>query len=106
MFYGLRIDHKKEHLTRAVIEGISFSLLELLKAIEKSNIVIDKIYVSGIVTQSEWWMQLLADMFGKTIVLSDGSDASVIGAAFMGMYATGMVKDLSEVKSFIQTIKK
>src|SRR4030095_11370079 len=58
MFYGLRANHKKEHLTRVVIEGISFSLLQILKAIEKSNIGIDKIFVSGIVTKSEWWMQL------------------------------------------------
>ena len=105
MFYGLRINHKKEHLTRAVIEGISFSLLQILKAIEKSKIGIDKIYVSGIVTNSEWWMQLLADIFGKTIVLSDDSDASAMGAAFMGMYATGIIKDLSEVKSFIKTTR-
>ncbi|HRI22949.1 MAG TPA: gluconokinase, partial [Panacibacter sp.] len=34
MFYGLRISHKKEHLTRAVIEGISFSLLQILKETE------------------------------------------------------------------------
>jgi gluconokinase len=105
MFYGLRANHKKEHLTRVVIEGISFSLLQILKAIEKSNIGIDKIFVSGIVTKSEWWMQLLANVFGKTIVLSDDSDASAMGAAFMGMYATGIIKDLSEVKSFIKTTK-
>jgi gluconokinase len=61
--------------------------------------------VSGIVTQSEWWMQLLADMFGKTIVLCDGSDASAMGAAFMGMHATGIIKHLADVKSFIKTTK-
>jgi gluconokinase len=105
MFYGLRMIHKKEHLTRAVIEGISFSLLQILKAIENSDIRIDKIYVSGIVTKSEWWMQLLADIFGKTMVLSDESDASAIGAVFMGMYATGAINDLSEAKSFITTTK-
>jgi len=104
-FYGLRINHKKEHLTRAVIEGVSFPLLQILKAIEERNILIDKIYVSGIITQSEWWMQLLADMFGKTTILCDGSDASALGAAFMGMYATGMIKNLSQVRAFVKTSK-
>ncbi len=106
VFYGLRINHTKEHLTRVVVEGISFSLLQILEEIEKINIAIDKIYVNGIITQSEWWMQLLADMFGKTILLSDSTDASAMGAAFMGMYATGIIKNLSEVKSFLKTIKK
>ena len=105
MFYGLRIHHKKEHLTRAVVEGISFSLLQILKNIEATNITVEKIYLSGVVTQSDWWMQLLADMFGKKILLSDGTDASALGAAFIGMYATGIISNLSVVKSFIQTKK-
>jgi sugar (pentulose or hexulose) kinase len=59
------VHHKKEHLTRAVIEGISFSLLQILKSIEATNITVEKIYLSGVVTQSDWWMQLLTDIFGK-----------------------------------------
>lgn len=105
MFYGLQFIHRKEHLTRAVIEGISFSLLQILTAIEKINGTVNKVFVSGIVTQSDWWMQLLANMFGKTIVLNDSTDASAMGAAFMGMYATGMIDDLSTVKSFMQIAK-
>ena len=105
MFYGLRIHHKKEHLTRAVVEGISFSLLQILKNVEATNIHVEKIYVSGVATQSDWWMQLLADIFGKKILLSDGIDASALGAAFIGMYATGLIDDLSRVKSFVQTKK-
>jgi len=105
MFYGLRVHHKKEHLTRAVIEGISFSLLQILKSIEATNITVEKIYLSGVVTQSDWWMQLLTDIFGKKILLSDSTDASALGAAFIGMYATGIIDDLSKVKSFIQTKK-
>jgi gluconokinase len=106
MFFGLRMQHKKEHLTRAVVEGISFSLLQILKNIEATGISVEKIYVSGVVTQSNWWMQLLANMFGKKILLSDATDASAMGAAFIGMYATGMINDLSAVKSFVQTKKE
>ena len=105
MFYGLRVHHKKEHLTRAVIEGIAFSLLQILQNIEATNITVEKIYLSGVVTQSDWWMQLLTDIFGKKILLSDSTDASALGAAFIGMYATGIIDDLSKVKSFIQTKK-
>ena len=105
MFYGLHITHRREHLTRAVIEGISFSLLQILNAVEKVNGTVNKVFISGIVTQSEWWMQLLANMFGKTIIFNDSADASAMGAAFMGMFATGMIDDLSAVKSFMQVTK-
>ena len=80
-------------------------MLQILKNIEASSLTVEKIYVSGVVTQSDWWMQLLADMFGKEIVLSDANDASAMGAAFIGMYVTGIIADLSSVNSFIQTKK-
>jgi len=105
IFYGLRMHHKKGYLTRAVIEGISFSLLQVFKIIESTNPEVEKIYASGVVTQSDWWMQLLADIFGKQILLSEGADASALGAAFIGMYATGMINDLWAVKAFIRTKK-
>ena len=105
MFYGLRFMHNRAHLTRAVIEGISFSLFQILNAVEKANGAVNKVFVSGMVTKSDWWMQLLADMFGKTIVLNETADASALGAAFMGMYATGFIKDLSEVKGFLAASK-
>lgn len=105
IFYGLRIIHKKEHLARAVVEGISFSLLQILNETEKNNAAVHSVYVSGIVTQSAFWMQLLADMFGKKIILNDVADASAMGAAFMGMYATGFIEDLNEVTKFIAADK-
>lgn len=105
MFYGLRINHSKAHFARAVIEGISFSLLHILEAIEEDNPGIHSVYVSGIITQSAFWMQLLADMFGKNIILNEVADASALGAAFMGMYAMCFIKSLDEVKQFITTSK-
>ena len=72
---------------------------------DASALSLNKILVSGIVTQSDWWMQLLANMFGKTIIFNDSADASAMGAAFMGMFATGMIDDLSAVKSFMQVTK-
>lgn len=105
IFYGLKAHHKAAHLTRAVIEGISYSLLQILQNIEQQNNDIDAIYVSGFITRSDFWLQLLADMFGKKMILNDIADASALGAAFMGMLATGFIKDLSEVKQFISTDK-
>ncbi len=106
MFYGLRIRHSKTHLTRAVVEGISFSLLQILKEIENDLPAVQSVYVSGIVTQSYWWMQLIADMFGREIILNNVADASAMGAAFMGMYATGIIKELNEVSKFVQPSKR
>ncbi|QEC68904.1 gluconate kinase [Panacibacter ginsenosidivorans] len=105
IFYNLKMNHEKEHLTRAVIEGISFSLLQILNNIEEQNNTVDGVYVSGFVTNSDFWMQLLADMFGKKIILNEVADASAVGAALIGMYATGFIKNVYEVKKFLKTDK-
>ena len=102
-FYGLKINHHQSHLTRAVIEGISFNLMQILEAIEKTGKKIDEVIVTGVVTKSPWWMQLLADMFGKKIILNEPIDASAMGAAMMGMLATGKIKSFEEVKEFSVT---
>ncbi len=57
------------------------------------------------VTQSAWWIQLIANMFGKTVILNDTVDASSMGAAYMGMYATGRISNFEAVKQVIK-IKK
>lgn len=105
IFYGLKIHHDRAHLTRAVIEGISFSLLQILDNIENQNNTVEAVYVSGFVTRSGFWLQLLADLFGKKIILNDVTEASAMGAAFIGMYATGYIKEPDEVKQFIKTDK-
>lgn len=105
IFYNLKMNHEKHHLARAVIEGISFSLLQILNNIEQQNNAVDALYVSGFVTNSELWLQLLADMFGKKIILNEVADASAVGAALIGMYATGFIKDVYEVKKFLKTDK-
>lgn len=105
IFYGLKMNHNQAHLTRAVIEGISFSLLQILENIQQQNNTVEAVYVSGFVTNSSFWLQLLADMFGKNIILNDVADASAMGAAFMAMYATGFITDLGEVNKFINPSK-
>lgn len=105
IFYGLKMNHHQAHLTRAVIEGISFSLLQILENIQQQNNTVEAVYVSGFVTRSDFWLQLLADMFGKKIILNDVADASAMGAAMIGMYATGFIKELADVKKFLATDK-
>ncbi|MEO6818525.1 MAG: gluconokinase, partial [Ginsengibacter sp.] len=99
-FYGLKIKHQPSHLTRAVIEGISFNLMQILGAIETTGKIVDEVIVTGMVTKSPWWMQLLADMFGKKIILNESIDASAMGAAMIGMLATGKIKSFEEVNGF------
>ena len=50
---------------------------------------------------SKEWLQILADILGVEIHVTNASDASAVGAAILGLRATGHLTNLSEAKSFI-----
>jgi gluconokinase len=99
---GLTFKHKKEHIVRAALEGICFSLYQVIRQLESVYGEIHEIYVSGGFIRSSFWVQLIADITGKKLKVAELTDASAIGAAYLSMYATGALKDLSEVKQFMQ----
>lgn len=100
VFFGIKMQHRKQHFARAVIEGISFSLIQVLYALEETYKPVQRIYASGAITQSAWWMQMLADISGREVVYKDAADASAFGAAIMGMYAVAVIGNLQQAQQF------
>jgi gluconokinase len=100
-FIGLQMSHGKQHLVRAVIEGISFALYQVLLAVEETNGEIHSVFASGGFTKSDLWLQLVCDVLNKKLVVSGTADASAIGAALLALYATGKITQWTEAKALI-----
>lgn len=96
VFFGITAQHQQEHFTKAVIEGILFSLYQIMKGIEADGVKIKQIHVSGGFVNSREWVQLLATIFGKKVVLVNHDDASAIGAAFLAFDAMGIEGDYNK----------
>ena len=102
VFIGVSSIHKKEHFMRAVLEGISFSLLQILESLEEKGELVHAIFANGGFIQSSLWVKILADILNKKIVVSHAADASAMGAIFIAMKYLGSLKDWRDVKSFIE----
>lgn len=100
-FFGLSITHKKEHLVRAVLEGITYNLFHIGMALEKQAGETKRIYVNGGLAQSSLWVQMLADVFGKEVYLSESHHSAAWGAAWTALYAIGQVDSLEQIKQNI-----
>jgi gluconokinase len=100
-FIGLDIMHRKEHMMRAVLEGVSFGLCSVMNAIESAYGEIKVLYASGGFTQSRQWLQMMADIMNKRIVVAGGADASTLGAAVIGFCAIGLMKDIRQAKDLV-----
>ena len=102
-FIGLDITHRKEHMMRAVVEGVSFGLYSVLRAIESAYGEIKMLYASGGFTQSSAWLQILADILNKKINVAGSADASAMGAAIIALCQAGFMKDVRQSKELVTT---
>ncbi|WP_432709563.1 gluconokinase [Pedobacter sp.] len=90
-FFGVRLSHKNRHFSRALLEGICYAMKDVLEAVEVNTEPIKQIYISGGFVKSEVWVQMLADITGKELVIVQTDDASAIGAAFLAMKSLNLI---------------
>jgi gluconokinase len=103
IFVGISPLHTKGHFIRAGLEGICFSLLQIVKAIEETGEPVDTIYANGGFIQSPLWLRIMTDVLNKRIRVSHAGDASAMGAIFMAMQFLGLIKEWKEIKGFVST---
>ncbi|NHN31252.1 xylulokinase [Paenibacillus agricola] len=105
-FIGLNMRHTKAHMTRSVLEGITFGLRDSLELIKASGIQITELRVSGGGARSLFWRQLIADICGYPVVTVNSTDGPAYGAAVMA--ASGVLKeDISELcERWIEVVER
>ncbi|MDQ0256721.1 gluconokinase [Evansella vedderi] len=100
-FFGLSVAHKKEHLVRAVLEGITYNIYQIGKSLEKLAGEPKKIFVNGGLARSSLWVQILADVFGKEIYLTDTHHSAAWGAAWTALVGVGKKQSFEEIRDSI-----
>lgn len=88
-FVGLRMHHRRPHLTRAVLEGVGYSLA-LCMAPLRAGAEGAGIDVIGGGAASDTWLALLSDIWGVPVRRrSVTSQANSLGAAVTGLVGIG-----------------
>ena len=68
LIIGLKLSHTREYLYKSALEGIGYSINQQIKIMESHHEVsIKKIYGVGGGVKNNNWMQIIADILGKTI---------------------------------------
>jgi len=87
-FTGVRAGHTKAHFTRAVLEGVAFSLLDCKTELEKIGIAHkNNAVIIGGGSESALWRQIVSDALGITLLKTENSDSSFGGAMLAGVSA-------------------
>jgi len=79
-FHGLTARHTQAHFVRAAMEGVLFNLKIIAEALEARQ-PIRTLHAGGGFSKNRLWVQMLADIFQKPVLLNENdADASVLGA--------------------------
>jgi xylulokinase len=99
-FVGIGLNHKREHLFRAVLEGVSCNIRLLLDRFEKfRGQQLPTLNIIGGGSRNPYWMQLIADISGRRITTTSlKQEANCFAAAQCAGVGVGVYKDFKEIK--------
>jgi len=95
-FVGLTLRHSLSHLTRAVMEGVTYSLGDCLDLMTELGVVVDEVRATGGGGRSPLWRQLQADVFGLPVHRTSIDEGPAFGAALLAGVAAGVYADVFE----------
>ena len=92
-FVGLEPRHGREHLVRALYEGVALSIRECFAAIGRP---MTTIRLAGGGAQSRFWSQMIADVVGTAVEVPRGSQFGAKGAALLAATGIGWFASVAE----------
>lgn len=99
-FAGLKLQHTREDLIRASMEGVALNLKKALDIFRLYYPNIEKMLIVGGGAKSKIWMQIFSDIY-NTVVEKTNIDqqAATLGAAALAFKGTGVWSDYSQLDS-------
>lgn len=95
-YAGLSLNHGLPHLGRALLEGCTFALRDIVDRLDEMGLAGDEIRVVGGGARSSLWLQMKADVTGRTIRTLVTDEATALGAACLAGVVGGTFSDLDE----------
>ncbi len=99
--YGLTVMHDQKAITKAVIEGICFSLRHCLDVARAGGVNPQFARVIGGGAKSSDWIQILADIMNVEIRTINTNEGGGLGAIILGMVADGKYATVADACSAV-----
>jgi len=96
VFFGLTLRHRKAHLIRAVLEGVTYGMRDSLELIKAIDVPVTQIRASGGGGRSALWRQIQADVFGMDVVTINVEEGPALGVALLAGVGTGLYASVEE----------
>jgi len=100
---GLTRGTTRAHIARATLEGIAFSVKDIVDAMEReAGSSIAGLRADGGASCNRFLMQFQSDILGSPVMVPSSVESTARGAAFLAGLATGMWKDQQELRNLYE----
>ena len=94
-FIGLTVRHGRGHMTRALLEGVSFGLKDSFTLIQNAGLgAITQVRASGGGTKGALWRQIMASVLDAELVTVNTTEGAAYGAALLAGVGAGAWSDV------------
>ena len=95
-FFGLKDYHGKEHMARAILEGVGYSLNFVREVMTENGMEFTRIRIGGAGARTDLWPQIIADVTDVPVQKTLTEDTTLIGEAMLAYKALGVYNSLQE----------
>jgi xylulokinase len=89
-FVGLTLRHQRGHLTRAVLEGVAFSMRDCFGLLKEAGLgAVGEVRVAGGGAKSPLWRKICASVLGVELVTVNSTEGAAYGAALLAAVGQG-----------------
>ncbi len=89
-FVGLTLRHKRAHLTRAVLEGVAFSMKDCFSLLQGAGVgAVSEVRIAGGGAKGALWRQVVASVLGLPMVTVNSTEGAAYGAALLAGVGAG-----------------
>jgi xylulokinase len=101
-FFGLTSRHTLAHMTRAVMEGVVFSLRDSMEIMRELGVPVEEVRATGGGARSPLWRQLQADVYGLPVRRTVSEEGPAFGAALLAGVSAGAYGSVEEATSVVE----
>lgn len=80
---GLAASHTRAHVTRAVLEGVAFSLKDTFSLFDEMKVPVRNVRLGGGGARSPLWRQIQADVYGQEVEILAAEEGAAYGGALL-----------------------
>ena len=107
VFFGLSYRHGLGEISRAIMEGVTYSLRDTIEILREFDLDVTEVRAAGGGAKSALWRQMQADIYNATVVTTNIEEGPAAGAAILAGVGCGYYDNVAQASDeLIKVVSK